>query len=494
MNKTVLQSFDVTIAAGASSGSGTFTLSTADDDILAETDALTISGSSVLPGLTIRPASLGIGDSDTVIGLSIDADGGTPGAQTSIGEGATGRTVTVTASVPGGGVAEAAATVRVSAAAGTAESSDYSIPAGEESFDVTIAAGSSSGSGAFTLTTNTDSVVAEADALSITGAAAGFTVNGAKLTISDSGAVNLSVDADGGTPGDQTSVGEGISNRTVTVTATVSGGAAVEADTTITVSVGAGTAEASDYSIPPGGETFDVIIPAGGSSESGTFTLSTTDDSVVGEADALSISGAAAAAGLTVSSASLEIGDSDTASIDLSVDAAPASGAQTSIGEGLNNRTVTVAAEVSGSLTVESDTTVRVSVGPGTAEPSDYSIPSGQDSFDVVIAAGTGSKSGTFPLTTNTDAVAAETDALAVGGAAAGFTVNGAKLTITDSGTVNLTVDADSGTPGDQTTVGEGVSNRTVEVKATVAGGGTVEADTTISVSVTAGTASTPTG
>ena len=483
------ETFDVVIAAGSSSGSGTFTLSTADDKVSAEADALSISGSSAVSGLTVNSASLTIGDSDATIDLSVDADGGTPGAQTSIAEGITGRTVTVTASLPGNGTAEAEMTVSVSAAAGTAEASDYSIPSGQDAFDVTIAAGASSGSGTFTLTTNTDSVTAEDDALSITGSASGFTVNSASLTIGDSGTVNLSVDADGGTPNAQTSIAEGATNRTVTVTASVAGGATVEAETTISVSAAAGTAEASDYSIPNGEETFDLVIPAGGSSKSGTFTLSTTDDNVTGEADALSIGGSTAAAGLTVNSASLTIGDSDAAVIDLSVDADSASGLQNKIAEGVSNRTVKVTATVAGSLTVEAAATVRVSVGAGTAESSDYSIPSGQDAFDVTIAAGGSSGSGTFTLTANTDTRVAEEDALSITGSASGFTVNAATLTIVDSNTVDLSVDADGGTSGVQTSIAEGVDDRTVTVTATVAGGGTVEAETTISVSVAAGTA-----
>ena len=416
----------------------------------------------------------------------MDADTAS-GVQTSIGEGATNRTVKVTATVAGSLTVEADTAVRVTVGAGTAESSDYSIPAGQESFDVVIAAGAGSKSGSFPLTVNDDTVVAEDDVLAVGGAAQGFTVNGASLTITGAGAIGLTVDADGETAGAQTSIGEGVSNRRVTVTATAAGGATVESDTDVSVRVDAGTAEGSDYSIPSGEDSFDVTIAAGGSSGSAAFTLSTADDNVVGETDVLSISGSTAAAGITVGSASLEITDSDP-TIVLSVDAdGSEDGDQTSIGEGVANRSVTVTAAASGGV-FESQTTVRVSVGAGTAESSDYSIPSGQDSFDVVIAAGAGSKSQTFTLTTYNDNVMAEADALSIGGAASGFTVTPASLTITGSGTIDLSVDADGETAGAQTSIAEGAANRTVTVTAT-APGGIVEADTTVAVSVGAGTA-----
>ena len=382
---------------------------------------------------------------------------------------------------------EAETTVAVSVGAGTAEVGDYSIPAGQETFDVVIAAGTGLKSGTFPITTITDTVVAEADALEITGTATGFTVNEASLTITDTGTITLSVDADSTTAEVDNTIGEGVSDRSVKVTASVSGGGTVESDTTISVSVGAGSAEASDYSIPDGDETFDVTIAADAGSGSDTFPLSTVDDSVAGETDVLSITGTTTADGLTVSPASLEITDSGS-TIDLTVDVdSGETGDQTSLGEGVSGRTVTVTAKVSGGGTVESETTVRVSVGAGTAEGSDYSIPSGQETFDVVIPAGAGSKSATFTLTTYTDNVVAEADALQITGTATGFTVNEASLTIIGGGTIDLSVDADSGTSGDQTSIDEGVSDRTVTVTATAPMGGVVEAETSVSVSVGGG-------
>ena len=474
------ETFGVVISAGGSLGSNTFTLTTNPDSVAGESDLLSITGSTTAAGLTVSSASLQIGETVT-IGLSVDTDGNTPGAQASLAEGVSSRTVTVTAAVAGGGTMEAETSVSVSVGAGTAEGSDYSIPSGQESFMVTISAGASSGSATFSLTTNNDSVISEVDVLAVSGTAAGFTVSGASLAITGTGTIGLSVDADGGTSGDQTSLGEGVSGRTVTVTAATATGVTVEADTTVAVTVGAGTAEATDYSIPSGQDTFDVVIAAGGSSGSNTFTLTTRDDTVVAETDVLSVTGTTTAAGVTVSSASLTIDDSDTGTVGLSVSPA-------SLAEGLSNQTVTVTATVGGSLRVEAETTVAVSVGAGTAEGSDYSIPSGQESFDVVIAAGGSSGSNTFTLTTNSDSVISEVDALAISGSVSGFTVNGASLTITETGTIGLSVDADSAS-GAQTTIGEGVSGRTVTVTATVAGGGTAETETTVAVTVGAGTA-----
>ena len=488
--------FNVTIGAGThkSATAGTFSLTVNDDDVAGEADVLSVGGGT-LAGYSFTAADLTLDDSDTAptaITLTLDADPNTSGAQTSVDEGVSGRSVSVWASFPAGSaVREADVTVPVTVAAGTAEASDYSIV--DNTFDVTIGAGTrqSATAGTFTLTVNDDNVAGEADQLSAGGVLAGFSITAADLTLGDSdtapSAITLTLDADPGTGGAQSSVDEGVSGRSVSVWAELpSSGPVLESALSVPVAVAAGTAESGDYSIVD--NTFDVTIGAGThkSASAGTFSLTVNDDNVAVESDVLSVGGGTLA-GHTITAADLTLGDSDTAPINIALSANPGT-----VAEGTANRSVSVSAAWQGSIVRESALTVPVTVAAGTAETGDYSIA--DNAFDVTISGGAASGSGSFSLTVNDDNVAGESDKLQVTGSKAGFTIASTEVTLGDSDvkptSIKMSVDADPNTDGAQTSVAEGVSGRSVSVWAEFpATGPVLESNVTVDVTVAAGTA-----
>ena len=491
--------FNVTIGAGThkSATAGTFSLTVNDDDVAGESDVLSVGGGT-LAGYSITAADVTLGDSDTAPdSITLSANPGT------VAEGTANRSVSVSAAWQGSIVRESAVTIPVTVAAGTAESSDYSIA--DNAFDVTISGGAASGSGSFSLTVNDDNVAGESDKLQVTGSKAGFTIASTEVTLGDSDvkptSIKMSVDADPNTDGAQTSVAEGVSGRSVSVWAEFPAtGPALESDVTVDVAVAAGTAQAADFSTS-GTSGLQVTIGAGDhrAATAAAFTLNTVDDSVSGESnEAITVSGSVSGDGsytFTAASLSITDGDSPPSQIILTVDTDPGTaGSQTKIEEGVSNRTVTVtAAFPAGSPTLPTDLQVPVAVEADTAEASDFSVSGG--SFTITISAGGSSAIGTFILTAAHDDLSGESDAIAVkGGVLAGYTIVPASISITDADTaptaITLTVDVDGSTDGLQTEIFEGDGVKTVSVWAAFPDDSTPrESAVTVAVAVADGTA-----
>ena len=101
-----VSSFDVEIAAGAASGSKTFTLTPTNDAVDETDETITVSGT--LSGLTVNPATISLTDDDdapTSITLTVDDD--------AVDESDGATTITVKATVDGTTRFAAATTVRV---------------------------------------------------------------------------------------------------------------------------------------------------------------------------------------------------------------------------------------------------------------------------------------------------------------------------------------------------------------------------------------------
>ena len=240
--------------------------------------------------------------------------------------------------------------------------------------------------------------------------------------------VNLSVEP--------SSVSEGASGTTVTVTAVFSTGGTLTRDRTVTVSVGGGSAASgTDYAAVP---SFAVTIPAGATRGTGTFTLRPTQDAAVEGNETIGVAGRAG--NLTVHGTALTLTDDDSApEVNLSVD-------PSSVSEGDESTTVTVTAAFSNGSTLGRDTSVRVSVGGGTATSgTDYAAVS---AFDIRIRSGETSGTGTFTLTPTADARVEAAETIRVTGRASGLTVNGTRLTLADS-TPRLSVSAASAAEGE---------------------------------------------
>ena len=402
---------EITIAAGATSGTGTFTLTPVDDGLAEGNEDLSVSGSA--SGLTVAGASVTITDDDspsTEVTLSA--------SPSSVREDAGSTTVTVTAALDAGARAVATpVTVTVGAGADSAvEGTDYE---SVSDLTITIAAGATSGAGTFTLTPVDDGLAEGDEELSLGGSASGLTVAGAAVTITDDDSASTEVTLSAS----PSSVREDGGATTVTVTAALDAGARTAA-TPVTVTVGAGAdsaVEGTDYQTVA---DFAITIAAGATSGAGTFTLTPVDDGLAEGDEELSLGGSAS--GLTVAGADVTIADDDTASTEVTLSASPSS-----VSEGAGATVVTVTAALDGGARVAA-TPVTVTVGSGAdsaVEGADYESVS---DFAITIAAGATSGAGTFTLTPVDDGLAEGDEELSLSGSASGLTVAGASVTIRD--------------------------------------------------------------
>ena len=455
--------FDITIAAGEASKTGTFTLTPTNDAVDETDETVTVSGMS--GGLTVNSATITLTDNDaapTAITLTV--------SDSSVAEDDGATAITVTATVDGTTRFAAATTVSVlvRSDSGTMNAVDFASVPG---FDITIAAGAASGTETFTLTPTNDAVDETDETVTVYGASGSLTVSSATITLTDDDAtptaITLTVSDNG--------VAEDDGATTITVTATVDGTTRFATATTVTVSVaGTGTATAVDFAAV---SDFDVEIEAGDASGTGTFTLTPTNDAFDETNETITVSGTSGT--LTVSSATITLTDDDDAptAITLTVD-------DNSVAEDDGATTITVTATVDGASRFVDATTVTVSVGgTGTATAVDFAAVT---DFDITIAAGAASKTGTFTLTPTNDAVDETDETVTVSGSSGGLTVNSATITLTDDDatpSITLTVN-DNG-------VGEGDGATTITVTATVDGTTRFAAATTVTVSVAgSGTAS----
>ena len=452
-----VSAFDIAIAAGDASGTANFTLTPTNDAVDETDETITVRGTST--GLTVNSATISLTDNDaapTAITLTV-SDG-------SVGEGDGATSITVTATVDGTTRFAEAKTVRVSVAgSGAAGAVDF---AAVEAFDIEIAAGAASDTAGFTLTPTDDAVDETDETITVGGTSSGLTVNAATITLTDDDgaptAITLTVD-DG-------SVGEGDGAATITVTATVDGTMRFAGDTTVTVSVaGSGTATAVDFAAV---SSFDITIPAGAASKTGSFTLTPTNDAVDETDETVTVSGMSGS--LTVNAATIALTDNDAAptAITLTV-------SDNSVSEGDGATAITVTATVDGTTRFAAATTVSVLVrsDSGTMNAVDFASVPG---FDIEIAAGDASGTETFTLTPTNDAVDENNETITVYGASGGLTVSPATITLTDDDAtptaITLTVDDGS--------VAEDDGATTITVTATVDGGTRFATATTVTVRV----------
>ena len=333
----------------------------------------------------------------------------------SVSESASGTTVTVTATLDGSVTLSTATEVTVSVGGGSATSgTDY---AAVSDFTVTIPKETASGTGTFTLTPTNDSLAEGDETIDVTGSATDFTVTKAQVTLTDDDTAPTAITL----TTSPVSVSESASGTTVTVTATLDGSATLLTATEVTVSVGGGTATSdTDYAAV---SDFTVTIPKETASGTGTFTLTPTNDSLAEGDESIDVTGTAA--DFTVTKAQVTLTDDETAPAAITLTVSPAS-----VSEDDGATMVTVTATLGGSATLPDATEVTVSVGGGTATSgTDYAAVS---DFAVTIPKETASGTGTFTLTPTNDSLAEGEETIDVDGAAEGFTVTKAQVTLTD--------------------------------------------------------------
>ena len=406
--------FTITIAAGRTSASNTFTLTPSDDTIIEGDEPLTVAGSS--PGLVVHGTVVTIVDDDhTEITLTADP--------ARVPEDAGATSVTVTASTDGDTFADdRTVTVTIGAAGDPAVAgSDYEPVSG---FTITIAAGRTSASNTFTLTPSDDTIIEGDETLTVAGSSPGLVVHGTVVTIVDDDHTEITLTAD------PARVPEDAAPTSVTVTASTDGDTFAD-DRTVTVTIGADAAVAgTDYATVSG---FTITIAAGQTSGSETFTLTPSDDTIVEGDETLTVAGSSP--GLVVHGTVVTIVDDDHTEITLTADPArvPEDAAPTS---------VTVTASTDGD-TFADDRSVTVTIG-ATADPAvagtDYATVSG---FTITIAAGQTSASETFILAPIDDTVVEGDETLTVAGTSPGLAVHATAVTIVDDDHTEITLSAD---------------------------------------------------
>ena len=372
-----VQDFTIMIAALHTSGAGTFTLTPIDDEVDELDETLSVTGASVLTvtgtevelvddeatsssiALTVQPPRVSEGDGSTEVGVTATLDAGARTEETTV-------TVTVTGS-------------------GNPDAVDYA--ATPTSFDITIAAGATTGTETFTVTPEDDEMVEADEQLTVSGVSA-LPVTPTAVTLADDDEVStrillfLAVDPPRASEGD----GE----IRVTVTAAVDKGVRAD-ETRIRVSVsGSGDPNAVDFAAV---RDFEIVIPANAPNGSGTFTVVPEDDLIVEADEVVTVSGVA---DLPVSPATMELLDDDEASGRILLSADPAR-----VSEGDGPVAVTVTAALDRGLR-QSATTVAVSVvGGGDPDAVDFAAVA---DFRITIEANAPSGTGTFTLTPEDDA------------------------------------------------------------------------------------------
>ena len=394
----------VTIPAGATRGTANCSLAVTDDTLVEGDETVTVSGTAAASFGTIPSVTLTITDDDTApttIALSLNPTRAAEGATT---------TVTVTAAYPGNATLTTATEVTVSVAAGTAQATDFTAVS---DFMVTIAVGMTSGMNTFDLVATEDTDLDPNETVTVSGTATGFTtVTSATLTIDDNETPPAAITLAAAT------VGAGAGS--VTVTATLDN--AVEGGLTVTVATTDGTATAGeDYTTPT-----TILTFVGTASEIQTFPVAITDDNRVEGDETFTVSMTKSAIfpdTIDISStATVTITDDEVNPTEVILSLTPYW-----VEEDSGTTTIAVTAAYPGGATLTTATEVTVSVAGGTASAADFIAVS---DFTLTIDALSSSGRGSFDLTVTEDEETEGSETLTVSGAATGFAVISATLTI----------------------------------------------------------------
>ncbi len=426
----------ITISANQTSGTASVAI-TPVADVIDEGSGETIifSGSTTDAGFTggVSSATVTLTDNDNApSGITLSLLDSSSMDLTSVAEDDGATTVTVKATVTGGTTFATQKVVTVSVAgSGTATAVDFATVA---NFNITIPAGSASAMGTFTLTPTDDVVDETTETITVGGTLAGVAVTGDTLSLTDddNAPTGITLSANPATVSEAAA-------KTVTVTATVTGGTTYATARTVTVSVdGSGTATAVDFTAV---DDFTINIAAGSASAMGTFTLTPTNDVIDETDETITISGTSS--GVTVTSGTLALTDDDPTPSGITLTLDKATVREDATG---TDRTVTVTAAVNGTTRYVDAKTVTVSVdGSGTASAVDFTAVS---DFDITIAAGAASNTGTFTLVPDNDETDETHETITVSGSSGTISVTSATLELRDndgaSGQIDLSVSADS--------------------------------------------------
>ena len=336
-------SFTLTIPANRTTGEQSFDLIPVDDGTAEGDETIVVSGSATVSDISaITEATLTLADDDmpsSRVALVLDV--------VSVAENGDEQVVNVTGTLNAGARPEETA-VTVSVESGTAVAGTDFAPV--DDLVLTIPAHTASGTATIRITPTDDMIAEGPETVTVSGSAEALTVTPATLRLADDEAASTGIQL----TLDVSSVVENGGDRVVTATASVNAGARTEA-TPVTIQVGApgdSAAEGTDYRTV--GE-FEVTIPAGQTSGTGSFTLTPEDDQIAEGVEEITVHGTAS--GLSVEDATLTLNDDDTASTSVSLSLNP-----TSVSENAGSVSVEVTAELNEAAGT-APTVVNVTVG-----------------------------------------------------------------------------------------------------------------------------------
>ena len=307
VDMTAVTAFNITIAAGARTGTGTFTIAPGNDMVDETDNSVTVTGTVGDSTVTVNAATqIALTDDDAApTGITLSA------GSLSVTENGGAQTISVTATVDGSKRFGTAQTVAVSVAghdaAGRVGFAQVS------NFNIEIAAEAASAAGSFTLTPD-DNVWHESDGAAQISGTSTVSVSGASVSLTNDDAepsgVTLTVSP--------SSLGEGGGARTITVTATVNGATRYGTARTVNVTTaGSGNADAVDYTATAPNA---ITIPAGDPSAATTFTLTPTNDATDEFDETITVSGSGAGIA-AVAAASVLLTDDDDTTVSMSASA-----------------------------------------------------------------------------------------------------------------------------------------------------------------------------
>ena len=446
--------FTITIAANATSGTNTFTLTPTQDTSVEGSETIGVEGAS--PNSTVTGTTMTLADDDSYPAITLSAD------PSSVSEGASATSVTVTATAASAISSARTVTVSVGGSGTASPGTDYATVA---DFSITIAANATSGTGTFTLTPTQDTSVEDSETIGVAGSSASSTVTGTTVTLTDDDTHAITLSAS------PSSVSESKASETISVTATLN--VARTSATTVSVSVGESTDEATSGTDYEAVSDFTITIAANATSGTGTFTFKPKTDTAYEGFESVTISGTTSQSGgggsnafganaantsIPVTNTSVSIHDSSNyPAVTLSV-------SPSSVGESAGATSVTVTATAASAIGSSREVTISVG-GSGTATSgTDYTAVS---DFIVKIAANATSGTGTFTLTPTDDSVVEGSETIGIAGSSLSTTVTGTTLTLTDDDTAEVTINDASAAEGSDMTF-------TVTLDTAVAGGLTV--------------------
>ena len=302
------------------------------------------------------------------------------------------------------------------------EGADY---ATVEAFTLTIGAGATDGAATFTLNPAEDGTAEGDETIGIAGSAAGLRVDTASLSLNDidtpSTGLALTLSP--------SEVGEGGGARTVSVKATLDGGARTT-DTPVTIEVGQSgdtAVEGTDYATV---DDFTLTVDEGETSGEAAFTLRPTSDVTAEGDETITVDGDTG--DLTVTAATLTLADDDAVSSAATLTLSPLV-----VGEGTVQVSVTVRAELdAGARTTDTNLTLSIGGNADTAVAgADYERVSGQR---LVIAANETIGETSFPFRPTDDGTAEGVEEITVSGSASGLWIPDAMLRLADNDVASL--------------------------------------------------------